>query len=209
MNKGVHGDAEGRSRDELLRQFRDPPSEYGPIDCWWWEAGHLSKDKLRAQLEDMKSKGVAGTWFYPRWLRPRRDTDSVVLDRTIASELAWGPLESDPAYWTEAWWDFTAFAAEEHKRLGMVSWFSDWTAKGFFQDKVRMERAESPELMGRRLANHRTEASGPGLLAIEIPAGEEFLDAAAYRKTTDGLDCDSRVALAGPGADGRLTWEAP
>jgi hypothetical protein len=53
------------SKAELLHQFRNPPTEYGPIDCWWWEAGHLDQARMRWQLEDMKEKGVAGTRYLP------------------------------------------------------------------------------------------------------------------------------------------------
>ena len=129
----THEKAQSPPRGAMQREFRDPSAEYGPIDCWWWEAAHLSKEKMCLQLEDLKAKGVGGTWFYPRYLSGE-------------------PLPSDPAYWTEGWWDFTAFSLREHKRLGLVSWISDWTAHGFFQDKLRAERSESTELTGRRLA---------------------------------------------------------
>ena len=44
------------SRDSLLHQFADPPAEYGPMDCWWWEASHFNRDKARWQLEELKEK---------------------------------------------------------------------------------------------------------------------------------------------------------
>ena len=42
--------AESAARQSLLGQFADPSSEYGPIDCWWWEAARVSRDKLTWQL---------------------------------------------------------------------------------------------------------------------------------------------------------------
>ena len=190
------------SREELVRQFLSPPREYGPIDCWWWEAGHLDKEKLRWQLEEMNEKGVAGTWFYPRF----------VVE----------PLRSDPPYWTEEWWDFTRFSVEEHQRLGMVAWLNDWTARQFFQDRLRAEREGNPSLAGRRLALHSEESKAPGLITVEIPADEEVLYAAAYRKVDGRLDDPSAVdQSADPSSDGpshtglsdtvkdhRLAWEA-
>ena len=89
-----------RLKEDLLSQFRNPPTDYGPIDCWWWEAGPLDKDRMRWQLEEMKEKGVSGTWYYPRFVHGQ-------------------PLSSDPQYWTEGWWEFTRFAVEEHQRLGL------------------------------------------------------------------------------------------
>ena len=70
------------SRATLLSRFSQPPDAYGPIDCWWWEAARVTKDKITWQLEELKDKGVAGTWYYARWLYQE-------------------PLRSDPPYWSE------------------------------------------------------------------------------------------------------------
>ena len=109
------------SKEELARLFRRPPREYGPIDCWWWEAGPLDRERMRWQLEEMNEKGIAGTWYYPRFTSGE-------------------PLASDPPFWTEEWWDFVRFSMEEHRRLGMAAWLNDWTARQFFQDRLRAER---------------------------------------------------------------------
>ena len=53
--------AEWSSREAVQREFRNPSSEYGPIDCWWWEAGHLDRERMRGQLEEMKEKGIRST----------------------------------------------------------------------------------------------------------------------------------------------------
>lgn len=181
--------AEVLTRDELLGHFRNPPYEYGPIDCWWWDAARLSKEKISLQLAEMKEKGVAGTWWYPKYVHGQ-------------------PLQSDPPYWTEEWWDFTAFSVAEHQRLGMTSWVSDWTALGFFQNKVREECGQNPELIGRRLVLYEREsfASFDQQIEIEIPAEEEILHAAAYQKTDTGLDYNSRQVLSDAIRDNRLTW---
>jgi len=173
----------------MMKSFRDPGPEFGPIDCWWWDAARLSEEKLKWQLEQMSQQGVAGTWWYPRFLE--------------------GPLRSDPPYWSDRWWDMTAFSMQQHQRLGMVSWFSDWTAKQVFQNKVRAERERNPGLTGHRLAIHETESSGPMQLKVEVPAEEQVLHAAAYRKTEAGLDWDSQIPLGGRVKDGALTWKAP
>jgi len=177
------------SREALLEQFHNPPFDYGPIDCWWWEAGRLDKKKIRWQLEEMKEKGVAGTFHYPRF----------VYDQ---------PLRPDPHYWSDGWWEFTKFSVEEHQRLGMQAWFDDWTAHGFFQNKLRAESEEKTALIGRRLVTREEESSAPGTIQIEVPQEEEILHAAAYRKLKDGLDYDSRQDLNDAIKDNRLSWKA-
>jgi len=177
------------SADVLSAQFRDPSSEYGPIDCWWWEAGHLDRERMRGQLEEMKAKGVAGTWFYPRFVYGQ-------------------PLGSDPLYWTEGWWEITRFSAEEHQRLGMQMWFNDWTAHQFFQNKLREECETNPVLSGRRLVIHEAESKAPGVIEIDVPDDEEILHAAAYKRADDGVDFASAELLNDAVAHGTLRWNA-
>ena len=178
------------SRDSLLSQFTDPSAEYGPMDCWWWEAAHFNHDKARWQLEELKKKGVAGTWYYPRW---------------VYNE----PLSADPPYWSEKWWELQDFSMEEHQKLGLVHWFSDWTSHQFHQNRVRQERAQVPEYEGRRLVIHQQISHLSESIQIDIPAEEEILDAAAYQIVGDHLDFASRQDLSNKVQNQRLNWKAP
>ena len=144
---------------------------------------------MRWQLEEMNGKGIAGTWYYPRFTSGE-------------------PLASDPPFWTEEWWDFVRFSMEEHRRLGMAAWLNDWTARQFFQDRLRAEREGKSLPGGRRLALHSEESQAPGAIEIAVPPGEEVLDAAAYRMAGGGLDHASREDLGDAVRDRRLTWKA-
>lgn len=176
--------------NDLYELFRNPPPEYGPVDCWWWEAADLSKEHLRWQLEELKKAGVHGTWYYPRFNRDE-------------------PLCSNPAYWTEEWWEYFIFSLQEHRRLGLTAWMSDWTAFEFFQNQVRAERGDNPRLRGRRLMPYRMDVSNALALTIEVPAEEEILLAAAYRLTHDGMEYASQVDLRSSVTNNHLTWTAP
>lgn len=178
------------SRDALLAKFRDPSPEYGMINCWWWEAGHLSQEKMRWQLEQLKEKGVSGTWLYPRF----------VYDE---------PLHSDPGYWTEKWWDFVRFTMETERELGLRTWFSDWTNPQFFQNRLRQERAVHRELVGHRLVQHEKESKGNELLEFEIPPEEEILHAAAYKMSGDAVDYASLKDLRSVVRNHTIQWHAP
>ena len=181
---------ESIGREMLARGFANPPTEYGPIDGWWWEAGELDREKLRWQIEEFKDKGIVGTWFYARYLYGE-------------------PLGSQPGYMSPGWWEFTSFAAEEHKRLGMIDWFSNWTALQFEQDAIRSQRDRGePELWGRRLVLHRGRPRDDGSVRIDVPEGDEILDSAAYRLTDHAIDHASRIDL-NDAVDGRtLVWAA-
>ena len=92
---------------ELLQQFSNPCSEYGPIDCWWWDAAKLEKEKITLQLEEFKAKGISATWYYPRFFYENQ------------------PLNSQPPYFSKQWWDVNRFSMAEHERIGLKAWVSD------------------------------------------------------------------------------------
>jgi len=176
--------------------FANPPIEYRPIDCWWWEAGHLTQERLRWQLEDMHAKGVGGTWLYPRYGASQRNS-------------------SEPGFWTEGWWEFVRFALDEHQRLGMVQYANDWLGrldKAYFQNLLRAEAKDQPQLAGRRLVAHFARSTTAETLSIQAPEGEQILTAAAYHlqeTREDAVDDDSRVDLIDSVQGQKLTWEAP
>ena len=173
--------------EKLKRGFAEPQAAYGPIDCWWWEAARLDKEKMRWQLQDLKDKGVAGTWYYPRYIG---DED----------------LACRPRYWTEEWWELTEFAVAEHERLGLAYWFSDWTAHEFIQDKLRAEAGERPDFRGRRVAFQECQVAEARPVNIAIDSYDEVLDVAAFRVEDETLKYDSRIDLSDfVGADG-LQW---
>jgi len=176
------------SREALLQGFRSPSEDYGEVDCWWWEAGHLTEEKLRWELEELKDKGLAGTFLYPRFLNNE-------------------PLSPDPPYWSEGWWERVRFTMESGQQLGLRSWFSDWSG-GYFEF-VQNRLRKYPELVGRRLAIHQKESQGHELVEIEVPQPENILSAAAYKRLKNGLDPSSRQDLLGVIDNHTLRWKAP
>lgn len=177
-------------------QFAAPANEYRPVDCWWWEQGYLTRERLRWQLEEMHAKGVGGTWLYPRF---------------GASQ----PQSSEPGFWTDGWWEFVRYALDEHERLGMVEFSNDWLGrldKAYFQSRLRDQRKEHPELTGQRLAVYRVRSSGAESLRLRIPENERVLSAAAYHlreAKEDSVDGASRVDLAEFIHARELSWDAP
>ena len=92
---------------KLLELFRRPSRDYSDFVTWFWETGELDKERLTWQLEELKKKGVGGTWYYPRYLNGER-------------------YGTDPAYFSEEWWEFFRHSVAEHERLGLEAWFSGW-----------------------------------------------------------------------------------
>jgi hypothetical protein len=174
-----------------LRQlFRQPPLDYSDFVTWFWETGELDKERITWQLEELKKKGVGGTWYYPRYLDGER-------------------YGTQPTYFSEEWWEFFRHSVAEHKRLGLEAWFSGWEGREHWQDLLRAERATRPELEGRRLVIHEERSHGSGAMQLDIPAGETVLTAAAYRLDGERLDPTSYQDLSGSLQGQRLRWVAP
>jgi len=190
--------AQGVAADSKLdaAKFADPPAEYRPVDCWWWDYGKLTEDRLRWQLDEMHAKGVGGTWLYPRFGANQ-------------------PQSSEPGFFTEGWWGFVRFVLDEQQRLGMVQYANDWLGrldKAYFQSQLRREAKDNPKLMGRRLVAHTARSTAAETLTVEVPAGETVLSAVAYhlREASESeVDDETRIEL-GEFVDGNeLKWEAP
>ena len=173
--------ATARSRADLLALFQDPPAEYGDFATWFWETGTLTRERITWQLEQMKAAGVSGTWYYPRF---------------VGSE----PLAPDPPYWSDEWRAIFNHAVAEHRRLGMKAGFSDWTGRGYWQERLREEGRTRPELVGRRLLRHEAAADGGGpALEMSVPAAESVVSAAAFRVESCGGEVPRARGRAGDG----------
>ena len=184
-----------QSRDDLVELFTHPPLEYSDFLTYFWECGKLTKEQLTWQLEQLREKGVGGTWYYPRYVRGE-------------------PYGANPPYWSEGWWEMFEHYVAEHERLGMTVWFAEWTGQQGWQDQMRGEMANNPEMQGHRLAVHEAEAGSGDEVEIEIPVAEHILDASAFPRV-DGnrhgrrLDGAARVDLRGSLKQGKLSWTAP
>lgn len=150
----------------------------------------MSKEQMTWQLEQIKDKGVAGSWYYPRYVRGE----------------AYGP---HPEYWSDGWWELFEHYVAEHKRLGLTVWFADWTGQGGWQELLRGESKSNPDLQGYRLVCHETEALDGAAVEMAAPDGDEVLSVAAWRKSSGAADGDTFQDLTGQVTAGKLTWQAP
>jgi len=174
----------------LLQLFHQPPLDYSDFVTWFWETGELDKKRLTWQLEELKKKGVGGTWYYPRYLDGER-------------------YGTQPAYFSEKWWEFFRHSVAEHERLGLEAWFSGWEGREYWQDLLRAERATRPELEGRRLVIHEARSHASGAMQVDLPPEETVLAAAAYRLDGERLDPASHQDLSAAVQGQRIGWTAP
>ena len=178
------------SHETMRREFADPPAEYGLYPCWWWEGAPVNRAKITWQLEEMKRVGTFGTFFY---LRFSADESFAVV----------------PAYGSDEFLELFRYSLEEHRRLGMEAYFSEWTGQRSVAAQILSDPTAYAALAGRRLVLHEHETASAGPVQMAIPPDEEVLSAAAYRMLPSGLDEGSRRELTDTVEDGHVRWDAP
>lgn len=127
---------------DVLPGFRQPPPGYGEVAFYWWLGDPLTKDRLAWQLEQLAAaKGVMGLQI-----------NYAHADRGGKS---WGlTYPSEPALFSNPWWDLAGWFLQEAKRHGMAISLSDYTlgiGQGWSLDEVLREH---PELAGMVLRMH-------------------------------------------------------
>lgn len=83
---------------DLESQFLQPPPSSRPLAYWFWVNGNVSKDGIRADLEDMQRTGLGG---------------GIIFDGSLY--LPPGPLR----YGTEEWHEHVQFAISTAAELGL------------------------------------------------------------------------------------------
>ena len=86
------------SPSDLDVQFCDPPSSASPHVFWHWMNGNITKEGIRADLEDMKRVGIGGVMLF--------DGGLYIPD---------GPIR----YGSEEWYDHVQYAIECAAELGI------------------------------------------------------------------------------------------
>ncbi len=116
----------------LLEGFRDPPDEYSAVGMWWWDMGYLTEPRIHNQIQEMKLRGIGTSCIMSHYGPEQR-------------------YSTEPAYFTDEWWELVKFSLEAQKIIGMKQWFCDWLGrcdKQYWQNELRTY----PELTGQWLA---------------------------------------------------------
>ena len=106
------------SADEFRVGFGNPPRGFNEVPFWWWGGEKLDKKRLLWQLEEFHRAGISGTQVNYTHLRDKR------------GPAGWDQAPTDPAPFSDEWWDIFNFVAEESAKRGMGIGLSDY-AIGF------------------------------------------------------------------------------
>jgi hypothetical protein len=128
-----------RSPDlDVLPGFRNPPPGFGIVPFYWWLGDPLTKERLTWQLDRMTGMGVSG--YQINYAHSDRGGRSYGLT-----------YPSDPALFSDAWWELTGWFMGEAKKQGAGVSLSDYTlgfGQGWCVDEVLRGH---PEVLGMQL----------------------------------------------------------
>ena len=122
----------------IRSDFKAPPPGYGEVPFWWWSGRDpLNKERLLEQIEEIHKAGIAG----------------VQVNYSHYRSGAWPTQDSTPALFTDEWWDFFSFAAQECGKRGMGISLSNYTLD--FPDAENLWRKlkiSTPEMYATELS---------------------------------------------------------
>ena len=122
----------------IRSDFKAPPPGYGEVPFWWWSGREpLNKERLLEQIEEIHKAGIAG----------------VQVNYSHYRSGAWPTQDSTPALFTDEWWDFFSFAAQECGKRGMGISLSNYTLD--FPDAENLWRKlkiSTPEMYATELS---------------------------------------------------------
>ena len=122
----------------IRADFKTPPPGYGEVPFWWWSGRDpLNKERMLEQIEEIHKAGIAG----------------VQVNYSHYRSGAWPTQDSTPALFTDEWWDFFSFAAQECGKRGMGISLSNYTLD--FPDAENLWRKlkiSTPEMYATELS---------------------------------------------------------
>jgi hypothetical protein len=95
--------------DQFLSGFRVVDPKYGPVPLWWWDAERITPERVRWQMEKLKSGGI-------------RNLCVINLAPSGPNADSRGSM---PPFYDESWWECFETAVRTAERLQMYLWYYD------------------------------------------------------------------------------------
>jgi hypothetical protein len=180
---------------DVLQGFQNPPKGYGNVPFYWWIGDTLTKDRIIWQLEQLEGMGITGL--------------QVNYCHTDTGGASYGlTYPSQPALFTEEWWDLFGWFLQEAKKRNMSVSLSDYTlgaaGQGWYVDEML---AENPELYGSKLELMQVEVSGNQIFETVVP--DNLISATALKSVNGKVEPSSSVSIQSNIKDSVLTWNVP
>ena len=175
--------------DNLNEKFQTPPEGYGEVPFYWWQADTLTKERLTWQLDELSKKKITSLQINYSHTDDRKG-------------YFWGSsLKSQPAQFSNEWWNLFGWFLEEASRRNMTVSVSDYTlglGQGYALDEVR---SLHPDIAASKLVFEELKVTD-GTLSVGIKEG--LISAVAFRKANPEI----YVNLTDKVSSSRLEWKS-
>lgn len=180
---------------DVLPGFKNPPKGYGNVAFYWWIGDTLTKERILWQLEQLEDMGVTGL--------------QVNYCHTDAGGASYGlTYPSQPALFSEEWWELFSWFLQEAKKRDMSVSLSDYTlgaaGQGWFVDEML---AENPGLHGSKLEVKQIEIIGGKSFETKVP--ENLVSANAYKIVEGKIDATTSTDIKTNIKDSLISWQVP
>ncbi len=135
------------------KNIKDPDKKYGIVLFYWWCGEELTKEKLSAQIDEIKKYAVAAVQI--NYCHSYEGGNSYGLT-----------YPSSPALFSDEWWELLDWFTAECGKYGIKVSLSDYTlsgvGQGYYTDRIL---ADHPEYRGKRLCAAK---DGGGELTVAV-----------------------------------------
>ena len=121
---------------DILPGFQKPPKGYGNVPFYWWSGDHLTKERLKEQLDTLATSATDG--FAISYIHTDPKTDSIFNKN---GHGLYGRTEpGEPAVFSDEWWDIWKWFSKECAVRGLGAGLDDytvgWIGNGYYPDEV-------------------------------------------------------------------------
>ena len=180
---------------DALPGFKTPPRGYGEVSFYWWVGDTLTKERITSQLEMLKNKGITGL--------------QINYCHTDKGGATYGlTFPSQPALFSEKWWELFQWFLKEAKKRDMSVSLSDYTlgaaGQGWFVDEMLKK---NPQLNGSKLEAKQLDVKENQLVNIVLP--QNALTVKAFKSINNEITSEGSIELKPFIKNGELNWTAP
>lgn len=174
---------------DLFGSFQTPPEGYGEVPFYWWQADTLTRERLTWQLDELAKKKITSLQINYSHTDDRKG-------------YFWGSsLKSQPAQFSDEWWDLFGWFMKEAAKRNMTVSVSDYTlglGQGYALDEVR---SLHPDIIASQLFFDRVEITD-GHLRMDIK--DNIISVVAFDLQNSGKMVDLTDKVSG----NHLMWNS-
>ena len=182
------------SKLDVLPGFKNPPKGYGEVSFYWWLGDTLTTERITSQLDQLKDKSITGL--------------QINYCHTDKGGVNYGlTMPSQPALFSDKWWNLVQWFVKEAKARGMSVSLSDYTlgaaGQGWYIDEMLNE---NPSLQGVKLESKKFEVNGNENLKTSLPADRMSIN--AYQIQNNKITANTQIDLKPFVTNNQLKWTA-